>query len=166
MLDLYLQKLAQPGDVIIIDELEMNAHPKAQLALVELMAMMVQRNLRVIFTTHSPYVVDHLNTLMYAAGLPEDRKRELARDFALQSAEAFISPDKVAAHLFVKNNSGMVEVKDVLHRDSGRIDWSVFSDVSDRLGDLWDKVDNALHVPAPEPPVKKRKPSSKSKVTP
>lgn len=163
-LDLYLQRLAQPGDVIIIDELEMNAHPKAQLALVELMAMMVQRNLRVIFTTHSPYIVDHLNTLMYAAGLPDDRKHELARDFALQSAEAFISPDKVAAHLFIKNQAGKVEVKDVLHRDTGRIDWQTFSEQSDRLGTLWDKVDDALHAPPPKPPAKKRRPNETSKV--
>lgn len=164
--DLYLQRFAQPGDVIIIDELEMNAHPKAQLALVELMAMMVKRNLRVIFTTHSPYIVDHLNTLMYASTLPEDRKHELAKEFALQSAEAFISPEKVAAHLFVKNESGKVEVKDVLHRDSGRIDWQTFSTVSNKVGELWYRVDDAHTVRKPERATKQTRTSIRSKAAP
>ncbi len=163
--DLYLQRLAQPGDVIIIDELEMNAHPKAQLALVELIAMMVQRNLRVIFTTHSPYIVDHLNTLMYAAGLPDDRKQTLAKDFALQSAEAFISPDKVAAYCFAKTTPTKVEVSDVLKRDTGRIDWRTFSRISNLVGKLWDNVDDARHAPVAVSQVSKPK-TVKRKVVP
>ncbi len=149
-LDLYLSRLARKGDVVIIDELEMNAHPSAQLALVELVAMIVQAGVRVVFTTHSPYIVDHLNNLMAAASVPAAAQPGLAEQFALKSTQAFIAPEMVAAYRFQGQSDGSVAVLDVLNRDRARISWTTFTEVSDRLSALWDSVDEAKSKPAPE----------------
>ncbi|MFY0527606.1 AAA family ATPase [Archangium gephyra] len=137
-LDLYLQT-AMPGDFVVIDELEMNAHPEAQLALTELVAMLVNRGLRVVMTTHSPYIVDHLNNLMAAARVPPERQDELAPHFRLGSREAFLPADKVAAYHFAPVD-GKVEVRDVLDRETEAIDWRTFSRVTDELSNLYGRI--------------------------
>jgi hypothetical protein len=124
----YLEKLAQPGDFVIIDELEMNAHPKAQLALTEFIALLVNKGLRVVFTTHSPYIVDHLNNLLEASQVPAERQEALAQKFQLKTAEAFLKPEDVRVHWFKPASddpSSPVEVVPVLK--DGLIDAETFS---------------------------------------
>jgi hypothetical protein len=137
-LDLYLQT-AKPGDFIVIDELEMNAHPEAQLALTELVAMLVNRGIRVVMTTHSPYIVDHLNNLMAAARVPPERQEELVPYFHLKSREAFLPADKVAAYHFAPVGE-RVEVQEVLDRETEAIDWRTFSRVTDELSNLYGRI--------------------------
>ena len=61
---LYLKYLANENDLLIIDEPEMNLHPEAQVKLLEILTMAVNRGLKVLITTHSPYIVDYLCNLM------------------------------------------------------------------------------------------------------
>ncbi|HLJ33139.1 MAG TPA: AAA family ATPase, partial [Ktedonobacteraceae bacterium] len=63
---LYLRYLARPGELLIIDEPEMNLHPAAQVKIIEFLTMLVNAGLNILITTHSSYVVDHLINLMDA----------------------------------------------------------------------------------------------------
>ncbi|OJH37720.1 hypothetical protein BON30_26380 [Cystobacter ferrugineus] len=140
-LSLYIERFFQPDDVLIIDELEMNAHPQAQVALTEFIAALVNAGIRVVFTTHSPYVVDHLNNLMEAARAPEARREELARKFSLGTTSSFISPEKVSVYAFQEESpEGEVTVRDVLNRQTGLIDWSTFSRVSEHITNLYGDI--------------------------
>ena len=140
-LSIYIERFFRPDDVLIIDELEMNAHPQAQMALTEFIAALVNAGVRVVFTTHSPYVVDHLNNLMEASRTPEARREELARKFALNSPSSFISPEKVAVHAFQEETpGGAVIVREVLNRKTGLIDWSTFSKVSEHITNLYSDI--------------------------
>lgn len=139
-LSLYLEHLARPGDVLVIDEPEMNAHPQAQLALAELFAVMVNRGYRVLFTTHSPYIVEQITNLMCASRVPEDRQEALAEKFQLGTREAFLSPDKVEVREFKEQEDGSVAVIDVLDREQAIIDTSNFGRWSDRLSDLYNEI--------------------------
>ena len=73
----YFQVSALPQDFIIMDEPEMNAHPEAQLRLMEFFAKLVQRDFRVLLTTHSPYMLDHLNNLIAFSKVPVSRRGEI-----------------------------------------------------------------------------------------
>lgn len=137
---LYLDRFAKPDDVLVIDELEMNAHPRAQLALTELIAVLVNRGLNVVFTTHSPYIVDHLNNLMEAALVTSEQQDGLAQKFVLQTKEAFIRSEQVAAHVFDEAPSGKVEVKDVMDREEGVIGWTTFGSVSDYISNIYGDI--------------------------
>lgn len=138
-LDLYLWTTARPGDFLFIDEVEMNAHPEAQLALVELLAMLVNRGLHVVMTTHSPYVVEHLNNLMAAAQAGADRRDELSALFRLRSSAAFLPSGKVSAYGFTPAGE-KVNVSDVLDRDAEAIDWTTFSRITDELSDIYGRI--------------------------
>lgn len=126
---LYLRYLAQPGELLIIDEPEMNLHPKAQVQLIEFLAMLVEAGLQVLITTHSPYIVDHLTNLMKAA---ERADKEVIRNkFYLQRAEAFISKKNVSVYLFEQEKA-----RNILGED-GLIDWGTFNEVSKRINDIY-----------------------------
>lgn len=134
----YIRAMASPGDVILIDELEMNAHPSAQLALVELMAVMVSYGIRIVFTTHSPYVIDHLNNLLEAGRAPEDRREKLAEEFQLGTSRAFLPADKVAVYAFEATPDGSeVKVSNAIDPKSGLITKSTFAPVTQQLSQLF-----------------------------
>jgi hypothetical protein len=121
---------------------ENDKHPWEQMRFIEGVALNAEGYDQVLVITHSPYIVDHLNTLMYAAQLPAAKQAEAAEHFLLKNTKAFIHPDQVAAYMFEKD----VPVQDIMKRDSGRIDWCSFSKASNYLGDVWNKVDDIMHA--------------------
>ncbi len=60
----YLRCRAKSGDLLMIDEPELNLHPVNQRALARLVAQLVNHGIRVFMTTHSDYIVKELNTLI------------------------------------------------------------------------------------------------------
>jgi hypothetical protein len=126
---LCLRYLAEPDELLIIDEPEMNLHPSAQIAITEFLAMLVQAGLKVLITTHSPYILDHLSNLMKAAKYKD--KESLKNKFYLERIEAFIPQEKVSVYLF---EDGIT--KNILNEE-GRIDWGTFGDVSDDISHIF-----------------------------
>jgi energy-coupling factor transporter ATP-binding protein EcfA2 len=128
-LALYLSSSAQPGEWLVMDEPEMHLHPEAQVKLTELLAMLVNADLSLLFTTHSPYIVDHLVNLMRA--YEHEDKEIIKEEFYLQETEAFISKESVAVYLFEDGTA-----KSILD-ENGRIQWGTFADVSDRVTQIY-----------------------------
>jgi hypothetical protein len=60
----YLRCRARKGDLFMIDEPELNLHPKNQRAFARLVAQMVNAGVKIFITTHSDYLVKELNTLI------------------------------------------------------------------------------------------------------
>ncbi len=139
-LDLYLRHGARKGDTLLIDEPEMNAHPEAQMGLVELLAYLVNSGIRVVLTTHSPYIVDHINNLICARKLTEADQNEVAKKLALGTSECFLRAEDVAAYLFeASSEEAPVQVKPIYQKDDPGepIDWETFSRTSHHLSNLY-----------------------------
>ena len=66
LLDLgfYLRHVAQKGDLLMVDEPELNLHPANQRRIARLFARLVNLGVKVFITTHSDYIVKELNTLI------------------------------------------------------------------------------------------------------
>lgn len=60
----YLKNRANPGDLFMIDEPELNLHPSKQRMLARLLARLVNCGIKVFMTTHSDYIVKEINTLL------------------------------------------------------------------------------------------------------
>jgi hypothetical protein len=131
-LALYLYYFASSNELIVIDEPEMNLHPKAQAKIAEFLGMLVNAGINIIITTHSPYIIDHIMNLIKA--YDNENKEELTSKFYLKNADAFISKDKVAAYLFGNN-----EVKSIIDKD-GFIDWHTFSKESETISNLYFEI--------------------------
>lgn len=66
LLDLgfYLRHVAKKGELLIIDEPELNLHPENQRKIARLLATLVNLGIKVFITTHSDYIIKELNTLI------------------------------------------------------------------------------------------------------
>ncbi|MBX3178476.1 MAG: AAA family ATPase [Candidatus Hydrogenedentes bacterium] len=60
----YLRHIARPGELLMIDEPELNLHPENQRRVARLLATLVNHGLKVFITTHSDYIVKEFNTLI------------------------------------------------------------------------------------------------------
>lgn len=60
----YLKHVAQKGDLLIIDEPELNLHPENQRRVARLLARLVNIGIKIFITTHSDYLIKELNTLI------------------------------------------------------------------------------------------------------
>lgn len=89
----YLRCRAKRGDLLMIDEPELNLHPINQRALARLIAYLVNCGIRVFMTTHSDYIIKELNTLIMLNAQTEHTKIIQAK-FGYGPEER-IDPEKV-----------------------------------------------------------------------
>ena len=102
----YLRHEATVGDILIVDEPELNLHPDNQRKLARLFARLVNMGIKVFVTTHSDYIVKEFNTLIM---LNQDSKRirKLAKEYSYDEGE-FLNHAKIRAYIA---REGMVQLK-------------------------------------------------------
>lgn len=89
MLDVgfYLRHRAKKGDLLMIDEPELNLHPSNQRRVARLLARLVNFGIRVYITTHSDYIAKELNMLLLLGRLGRNRCPE----FGYEESEALLT---------------------------------------------------------------------------
>ena len=93
----YLRHIAQRGDLLIVDEPELNLHPENQRKVARLFAMLVNHGIKVFITTHSDYIIKELNTLILLNNGGE-RLQSLAEREGYKSTE-LLSSDKLSVYI-------------------------------------------------------------------
>ena len=92
----YLEYQAKEGDLLMIDEPELNLHPHNQRIIARLLAKLVNAGLHVVISTHSDYIVREFNSLIM---LNDERAQNLRKKHDYQEDEV-LDPAKVGAYLF------------------------------------------------------------------
>ena len=102
---------AEQGQLVYIEQPELHLHPRAQVALAQVLADAAKRGVRVVAETHSSLLLLGIQTLV---------------------AEGDLSPDLVKLHWFTRNESGVTEVKSADLDEAGAYgEWPEdFADVS------------------------------------
>lgn len=92
----YLKYEAMRGDLLIIDEPELNLHPENQRLIARLLATLVGSGINVFIATYSDYIIKELNTLIM---LNQKGKRfeELAKSMGYQNHE-LLDPKNVRVY--------------------------------------------------------------------
>ena len=111
----HLRYFAQPNELLIIDEPEMNLHPTAQVQILEFLAILANKGINVLITTHSPYIIDHLGNLTKAYQHPD--KERIQSEFYLKDHNAFIDEKNVSMQ-FLGNGT----IQDTMHTEE--FDWN------------------------------------------
>ena len=101
----YLENQAQPGDLLMIDEPELNIHPENQRHIARLLARLVNAGLRVVISTHSDYIVREFNSLLM---LSQDNG-ELRKKHGYNENEV-LTVEQVSACLFDKRSITPFEI--------------------------------------------------------
>jgi len=139
---LFLDKIAQGKELVIIDEPEMNLHPDAQLQFIELLTAFVNMENKfksadnfLIITTHTPYLIDHLENLIDGFEIENEDK---AKVLLLQMEESFISPDKISCYHFSKEG----KITSIFNRKKKRFNKFSFSEIGGEILYIEEKLWN------------------------
>ena len=99
MLDIgfYLRHAAKHGDLLMVDEPELNLHPENQRRIARLFARLANLGIKVFITTHSDYIVKELNTLIM---LNHDKPylKRIVQQEGYENSE-LIAPEKIKAYI-------------------------------------------------------------------
>lgn len=103
MLNYYVLHRAQVGDILMIDEPELNLHPKNQILVARLLVLLVNAGIKVFMTTHSDYIVRELSNCIMLKNLSNEQIKKLTKQG--YSKEYGLESKKVKAYL-AKNIKG------------------------------------------------------------
>jgi ABC-type branched-subunit amino acid transport system ATPase component len=93
----YLKHEAQIGDLLMVDEPELNLHPENQRRIARLFARLVNLGIKVFITTHSDYIIKELNTLIMLNHDKPHLKR-IAEEEGYREVE-LISAEKIKVYI-------------------------------------------------------------------
>lgn len=102
----YLKHIAKRGELLIVDEPEMNLHPDNQRILARIFAKMLNNGIRLILSTHSDYIIREINNLIMAnalKGIDDGAYSETGFDDSM-----LIDRKRMTAYLFNFNSNGLV----------------------------------------------------------
>ena len=94
----YLEYQAKEGDILMIDEPELNVHPENQRKLARFFASLVNAGLNVVMSTHSDYIVREFNSLIM---LSRDTDKKLQKQHGYSENEV-LRLEQVGAYHFDK----------------------------------------------------------------
>ena len=95
--------VAEPGQLVYLEQPELHLHPRAQVALAQVLADAAKRGVRVVAETHSSLLLLAVQTLV---------------------AEGELSPELVKLHWFTRREDGVTEVNSVDLDEAGTYgDW-------------------------------------------
>jgi predicted ATPase len=102
--------VAEPGQLVYLEQPEIHLHPKAQVALAKVLADAAKRGVRVVAETHSDLLLLGIQTLV---------------------AEGYIAPEEVILHWFNRRKNGATEITTAELDEAGAYgDWPEdFADV-------------------------------------
>ncbi len=96
-LHFWLKHKAQKGDLLMIDEPELNLHPENQIKMARLFAKLVNAGIKVWITTHSDYIIKELNNcLMFSQEM--ENKNELLEELGYKENE-ILKRDDIRAYI-------------------------------------------------------------------
>lgn len=100
-LDLWIKRLLDKGDLLIIEEPEAHLHPSSQIQVAKLIARLVNSGIRVLCTTHSSLLVNRISNLMLAGKAGESVRKELG----LKQID-IVKEEDLAVYQFVAGDDG------------------------------------------------------------
>ena len=111
----YLEYQALPGNILMIDEPELNLHPSSQRTIARLLARLVNAGVRVVISTHSDYIVREFNSLIM---LNHEDALRFRRKYRYHDDE-ILDPELVGAYVFKDRT---IEPSEITAHDGIRAD--------------------------------------------
>ncbi len=96
----YLEHEARKGNILMIDEPELNIHPENQRKIAKLLAKLVNAGLHIVVSTHSDYIVREINSLIM---LDQDENKKLCKKYGYDDNE-ILKTEQIGAYLFDEQN--------------------------------------------------------------
>ena len=110
-LNLYIRHLAKEGDMLMINEPELNLHPANQRGMARLFAKLIKAGIKVFVTTHSDYLIKELNNLIILDNEFEGKAKIMKKYGYIE--EDVLDRTKVKVYIAEKNTLTPVLINEV-----------------------------------------------------
>ena len=128
---IYLKHIARKGDLLIIDEPEMNFHPNVQISLMQIFAILTKLDLRIIISTHSDYMIREVNNLIMA-GTIYSKDAQLIRELGYKKEMLLYKNDIAVKYFNYGKLKRLLDVVDVKVEDDGFAIESIDNTINDQ----------------------------------
>ena len=132
-LDLYINNLAKEGDVLLIDEPELNLHPDNQRKMAKVLARLTNAGIKVLITTHSDYLIREINNSIMLSHDVEDKQAIMARN-QIQPCDLLSSTQVSAYSIDIEGKINTLEVNQM------GIDTQIFDTIIDQSNQLQNEI--------------------------
>lgn len=116
------------NELLIIDEPELSLHPEAQAKLVEILVEAVEKGLKIILVTHSPFILEALNNHLQRFKIDKYSMSNEIKKFKP------INPNRVSTYLFEDHT-----IKNILDKDINLIDDKLLNSFND-INNVYDNM--------------------------
>ena len=128
---IYLKHIARKGDLLIIDEPEMNFHPNVQISLMQIFAILTKLDLRIIISTNSDYMIREVNNLIMA-GTIYSKDAQLIRELGYNEKMLLNKNDIAVKYFNYGKLKRLLDVVDVKVEDDGFAIESIDNTINDQ----------------------------------
>lgn len=137
----YLRHIAHVGDLLMVDEPELNLHPQNQRKVARLFAMLVNHGIRVFITTHSDYMIRELNTLLLL-NKPDDERLKEVMEREGYAREELLVPEQLKIYMTIedKNTQGAYTLIPAKITEESGIELTTFDDTIDDMNRIQDEI--------------------------
>lgn len=134
--DLYflLKHRAQAGDLLMIDEPELNLHPENQIKMARLFAKLVNAGIRVWITTHSDYIIKELNNCIMLGNV-SNRAEILEKYKGEYSENDILKAEDLKAYIAYNLPDGGSTVRKIEIDKYGMVE-STFDETIDKMNEI------------------------------
>ena len=114
---LYLKYQAQKGDIVFIDEIELNLHPENQRKIMKLINYLSKQGIKFIISTHSPIVTEEIDNMLLFEKVKDKINSEEMKEYGINSEYGLKTSDINVFHLHnktvekIKENDGEFEIE-------------------------------------------------------
>ena len=136
---LYLRKMVNSGETLIIEEPEAHLHPAAQAEFATHLAKVVNAGVRIIVTTHSNWIVDQIANLVKLDELPQEERHQFpGGDAALAQEDVGVWSFRVASESTGSTVSEIPYDAEGVGFDAG------YLDIADVQYGVWSEASNLI----------------------
>jgi predicted ATP-dependent endonuclease of OLD family len=133
LLELYIKHIAKKGDLLIIDEPELNLHPDNQRKIAKLLARLVNAGVKILLTTHSDYLIRELNNCIMLSNEVENKESIMKKASIVR--EDILRPEQVKAFVIKKDH--------IIHEvtiDKYGMNMGIFDELISKANALFDEI--------------------------
>ncbi|EAK7319998.1 hypothetical protein E8A83_08630 [Campylobacter jejuni] len=146
ILNHYILHEAQKGDILMIDEPELNLHPKNQILLARLFTLLANAGIKIFITTHSDYIVRELNNCIMLNKLSDEQ-------IHLLKSKSYIKENKIDFNnikaYIAKNIKGKNTLKEVKITEKEGIFMNTFDEPIDTQNEnqsmIYEKISEIIY---------------------
>ena len=125
---LYLKYQAQKGDIVFIDEIELNLHPENQRRIMRLINYLSKQGLKFVISTHSPIITQEINNMIMFEKCKNKIDDEIIEEYSIDRENYGLRQEDVNVYFLNNKTIEMAEfgedgiITDTFNEVLGEID--------------------------------------------